>query len=286
MSRRTEHSPRRPRRRRHGLALGLSLFVPMVLGCLLVPVFWRHGANDLVAAPYLPPSREYPFGTDGTGRDLVARVFQGGRLDLLIAFVVVSLSLMVGTVVGVVSAMSRPWVDTTLMRFIDALLSFPFLVLILALTVVIGPVSEFGPFAAGSPAIIVAIVAVNWAVYARLARAQAMSLRSRDFITAAGLLGYSRTRLLVRHLAPNVVGVSGAYAASDAILVVVTTASLSFLGLGIQPPTAEWGSIMFEGRAVLATSWWITVMPGIALACTGVGLSLIADSLVDRGARR
>jgi peptide/nickel transport system permease protein len=267
---------------RPALGIGLALLVPMVIACIAVPPLWRHGPNALVGLPYQSPSTEFPFGTDSSGRDLVPRVFAGGRLDLLVAAIVVGASLAFGTLVGVLAGTSRRLADAVVMRIVDALLSFPFLILILTLTVIIGPERELGPLTAGVPAIIGAIVIVDWSVYARLSRSQTLTLRSREYVTAAELLGYSRSRIVLRHLVPNVLGVVGAYAAADAVLVVITTASLSFLGVGVQPPTAEWGSIMFEGRAVLATSWWITVIPGVALTVTGLGLSIVADALVDR----
>jgi peptide/nickel transport system permease protein len=266
---------------RPALLIGLGLLVPLVLACLLVPSLWPHSADALVAQSYLPPSSAFPFGTDDVGRDLVPRVFAGGALDLFIAAIVVGISLLLGTVIGVASAMSGRRSDAVAMRFVDAVLAFPFLILVLALTVVIGPERVLGPLSAGVPSIIGALILVDWAIYARLTRAQTMSLRSRDYVTAGELLGYSRSRIVLRHLMPNVLGVAGAYAAADAVLVVVTTASLSFLGVGVQPPTAEWGSIMFEGRAVLATSWWITVIPGVFLAVAGLGLSIVADALID-----
>jgi peptide/nickel transport system permease protein len=188
-----------------------------------------------------------------------------------------------GTLSG---AARRRWIDTVLMRLVDAVIAFPFLVLVLVLVVVFGTDSTFGPLPAGAPAVICGVIIGDWAFYARLARGQTLSLRNRDYIVAARSLGFSPGRILVRHLLPGVVGVVAAYAVADAILVMITVASLSFVGVGVQPPTPEWGALMFEGRATLQEAWWISVIPGVMLALTGLGLALVADALLlDREER-
>ncbi len=165
------------------------------------------------------------------------------------------------------------------MRIVDALIAFPFLILVLTLIVVVGATSSFWVLPAGAPAIIIAMIAVDWTVYARLSRAEALTLRERDFVLAARVLGYSQRRIVARHVLPGVLRVSAAYAVADVVLIVIVTASLSFLGVGVQAPTPEWGSIMYEGRSVLSTDPWITLAPGIVLALTGLALSLVADRL-------
>ncbi|HEY3409931.1 MAG TPA: ABC transporter permease subunit, partial [Propionicimonas sp.] len=135
---------------------------------------------------------------------------------------------------------------------------------------------------------VIAIVVINWASYTRLVRGEALSLRSRDFITAATLLGYSKSRIVVRHLLPNLATTVVAYMVVDAIVAVVTIAGMPFIGAGIQPPAPEWGSLMLAGSTVLYSAWWVTVMPGLVVTVYGIALSLIADSLlaeVDGGAR-
>ena len=148
------------------------------------------------------------------------------------------------------------------MRLVDAIIAFPGVILILALVVVIGPNRTLGPLPAGLPSLFAALFAAGWALYARLARGEVLALRNRDFVTATRLLGYSNTRIVTRHLLPTVIRTTATYAVADAILVIITTASLAFLGAGVQPPTAEWGAIMYEGRSVLATAWWVSTMPG------------------------
>jgi peptide/nickel transport system permease protein len=149
------------------------------------------------------------------------------------------------------------------------------------LVVVFGPTRSLGPLPPGAPAVICGVILGDWAFYARLARGQTLALRERDFVVAARVLGFSQRRIVLRHLLPSVVATVTAYAVADAILVMITVASLSFVGVGVQPPAAEWGAIMYDGRAVLQTAWWITVMPGVLLAATGLGLSLVADALLS-----
>ncbi len=209
------------------------------------------------------------------------RVLVGGRIDLVVAALVVGLSCVIGTIIGTLSGSTRRrWLDSVIMRIVDALIAFPFVILILLLVVLIGPARVIGPAPAGLPATVIAFLVVGWAYYARLARAQALALRQKEYVVAAELLGYSRPRVVIRHLAPTVLRVTASYAVGDAILAVVVIASLAFLGAGVQPPTAEWGNIMFEGRGYLQSAWWITVAPGAFLALTGLGLSLVADNLL------
>jgi peptide/nickel transport system permease protein len=273
---------RRPRvMGRHSLTVGIAMLTTIVILCLVIPVVWPDSPNALVAPPFQSPSMRHPFGTDSVGRDVFVRVFAGGRLDLVVATGVIGVSLVLGTVLGTLSgATTTRGVDAFLMRVVDALIAFPFVILILVLVVLIGPARTIGPMPAGLPATVIAFLLVGWAYYARLARAQTLALRGSDHVVAARILGYSQPRVIARHLAPGVARVTAAYAVGDAILAVVVIASLAFLGAGVQPPTPEWGNIMYEGRAFVATAWWITVAPGVMLAITGVALSLVADALL------
>ena len=178
------------------------------------------------------------------------------------------------------------WLAALATRFIDAVIAFPFIILALTLTLVIGNDRSFGPLPPGVPAVLVAVMAVNWTIFARLARAETLSLRSRDFILAARLLGYSRWRIQLRHLLPAVLRTTAAYAVNNAVLLIIITASLAFLGAGAQPPAAEWGALMYAGRTMLANAWWITILPGVVLALTALATSLIGDWLLtSRSAR-
>jgi peptide/nickel transport system permease protein len=274
--------------RRTSMLVGISLLVFIVGACILAPVLSPYGTNEIVGPPYAAPSAEHPFGTDSVGRDMLVRVFVAGRLDIALALIIVAAALAIGTVVGTLAGGARRrWVDTGLMRLVDAVIAFPFLVLVLVLVVVLGPERTLGPLPAGALAVAVGVILGDWAFYARLARGQTLALRERDYVVAARVLGFSQVRIVLRHLLPGVVGTVAAYAVADAILVMITVASLSFVGVGIQPPTPEWGALMYEGRAVLQDAWWITVIPGVMLALSGLAFSLVADGLLsDREERR
>lgn len=261
--------------------LGLAILAVVVLASVFVPMLSSHSADELAGQPFHPPSSEFPFGTDSAGRDLFVRIWLAGRLDLGLALLIVGFSLLIGTCIGAFAGSSRhKLTDSALMRFVDAVVAFPFIVLVLALLAVLGSESSVWVLPAGAPAILLAILLVDWAVYARLARGQTLALRERDHVVAASLIGFGRRRIVFRHLLPGVVRITAAYAVADLILMIIVIASLSFLGAGIQPPTPEWGAIMFEGRTVLGTSWWISVIPGLMLAFAGTGISLVADSFL------
>ncbi|MFL6163830.1 MAG: ABC transporter permease [Jatrophihabitantaceae bacterium] len=275
---------RRARASSNGARLvGLCMLAVVIGAAVFVPLLATQSSGAIVAAPYSAPSAGHPFGTDTLGRDVLVRVFSAGRLDLAIAAITVLLSMAVGGVVGVISgAARRRSVDAVLMRLVDAVIAFPFLVLVLVLVVIVGSTRSFGPLPAGAPAAVCGIVLGNWAFYARLARGQCLALRDSDFVLAARLLGLPPRRILFRHLLPPILRVVAAYAVADAVTVITVVASLSYIGVGIQSPAPEWGTIMYDGRAVLSSAWWITVFPGAVLAFTGLGLSLVADASLAR----
>ena len=276
------------RRPRGALALGLGMIALIVLACIVIPMISPYSATAIAGAPLTPPSWAHPFGTDTVGRDVFVRTWLGGRNDLMMVVLVVVASSIIGTLVGVVAAMSSKVTDTILMRVTDAIISFPGMIIVMAIALVFSDMGEVGPFPRGALPAVIAIVVINWASYTRLVRGEALSLRSRDFITAASLLGYSKSRIIARHLLPNLATTVVAYMVVDAIVAVVTIAGMPFIGAGIQPPAPEWGSLMLAGSTVLYTAWWVTVMPGVVVTVYGIALSLIADSLlaeVDGGAR-
>jgi peptide/nickel transport system permease protein len=258
---------------------GVSLLAILCAAFIVVPVVSAYPVDAFVGLPFQAPSSAHLFGTDSLGRDVFTRSFAGGRIDVLIAALAASISWAVGTAVGVVVGLTRNgWLSGAVLRLIDAVLAIPFVILVLSLVLVLGAQTQIGGLPPGVATIVLAVVLVDWAVYARIARGQTVSLRDREFVVAARLLGYSRPRIVLRHVAPNVVATTISYAATDAILIIVGTASLAFLGAGIQEPTPELGNIMYEGHNYLATAWWITVMPGILILLLGIALALIADS--------
>lgn len=279
---------RRSRRSGNGgrlpLGVGAGVLTLVALGCVLVPMVSPYGTGEFVGTPFESPSSDHPFGTDGLGRDVFTRAFAGGRVDLAIALVVVGTCLLIGALVGTIAGTTRlQWLDTIITRVIDSIVAFPFVVLVLALVVVFGYDRTLGPIPPGVPAIAAALIVVNWTVYARLVRAEAKTLSRRGFVIAAGISGYSRPRIIVRHMLPGALRIAVTYAVADVILVITYVASLSFLGAGAQPPTPEWGSIMYEGRGVLFDAWWVTFGPGLLLALTGLSLAFVADSLLENG---
>jgi peptide/nickel transport system permease protein len=263
------------------IAIG-SLALIAGLGFLL-PLITGYPVDGFVALPYESPSTAHPFGTDSYGRDVMVRTFAASHVDYLVAIVSVGFSAFVGTAVGVLCTASRSRaVEWSVMRLTDAVISFPFIILVLALVVVFGDTLAVPGLADGLPALLLAICVTGWAYYARLARAETLSLRERDFIVAARSMGFSHARIVLRHLFPTVLMTALAYAVGDAIVTVSLTASLSFLGAGVQPPTPEWGQMMYEGRDALQSAWWITAFPALLLAISGLLLAVIADGAIKR----
>ncbi|HVW16737.1 MAG TPA: ABC transporter permease [Solirubrobacteraceae bacterium] len=260
--------------------VGIALLGSVALASIVIPVV-SHYSTDAIDVPLQAPSGAHPFGTDNVGRDVFVRTFAAGRIDLLLAIVVVASSALVGTLIGTVAGASRRRaVDALIMRVVDAIIAFPFIVLVLGLVVVIGPTVRWGFIPAGLPSTGLALVFISWAFYARIARAEALSLRERDYVVAARTLGYTQARIVTRHLMPSTIRICTAFAVGHVIVVVAIVASLAFLGSGVQPPTPEWGSLMHDGSSLLQIAWWITVLPGVVLVITGLGLSLIADSIL------
>lgn len=264
---------------------GVAIIMAVVVLAVAVPLSSPYGIEEIVARPQLAPSAEHLFGTDSLGRDVFVRAFFAARIDLGIALLGVGLSLLLGTLVGVAAAYS-PWslVDVVLMRLVDAVVAIPFVVLVLAVVVVVGPDREVLGLPAGLASVVVALVATGWAIYARMTRAEVMTLKSCDFVIAVHILGFSWQRIVGRHLLPTAVRQTTTYAATDAILAITTTASLAFLGAGVQPPTPEWGNMMFGGLNVISSAWWISVFPGLLVVLVGLGLALVADSYSGDGA--
>lgn len=262
--------------------VGIVLFGVIVALCVLVPVLSPYSPNDFVNMPFMAPSWAHPFGTDSVGRDIFVRTFAGGSVDLIAAAFTTGFAVIVGTTLGTLAgATKHRWVDAVLMRIVDAVIAFPLIILLLALVVAVGSDRPWGLAPAGLPAALIALMCVQWAVYARLARGQALALRNADFVIASRVAGLNPLSIVMRHITPGVSRITLAYAIGDVVLVVVILASLPFLGAGVQPPAPEWGSIMYEGRGFLRNAWWITVMPGAVLALTGLALSFVADSLLD-----
>ena len=264
-------------RERLVLVLGLALLAMIVLLAVLAPVLSpADPTRQNFTAVLRPPSADHPFGTDQFGRDVLSRVLHAARIDLFIAFVLVGAALVVGTVLGMLSGWFGGWFDAILTRVVDVALAFPFLVLVICIVAVRGP---------GLSSLFVAVSLVAWVFYARLTRAEVVVARRLNYMRAAEASGFGRIRIFTRHLLPNVIVQPLLYASSDLVYALLLGASVSFLGLGVQPPTPEWGQMVFQGKTFITNQWWLSFFPGLAIVVTGLAFSLIGDGLADRTRR-
>jgi peptide/nickel transport system permease protein len=219
-----------------------------------------------------PPSLAHPFGTDNFGRDVLTRVLYGAAIDLRIGVLAVVFPFLFGSLVGAAAGYLGGWADTLVMRTVDVITAVPFLVLVIAIVAFLGP---------GEVNILVAIGAVGWVTYARLVRGEVLRERSLEYVAAGRALGYRRWRILLGHLLPNAIPPAVIFLASDVVLIILTTASLGFLGLGVRPPAPEWGMMISDGREFLASGWWVATMPGFACMYTGLAFILLGDGVAD-----
>ena len=229
-------------------------------------------ANTLAA-----PSSAHPFGCDGLGRDVLARVLWGARLSLSISAVVVGLSLVVGSVIGATAGLSGGRIDNLIMRGVDIILAFPGILLAIALAAILGP---------GLVDLAIALTAMGWTGYARIVRGEVLTLREREYVLAAETLGAGRSRLLMRHLIPGVVGPLAVQATFGIGGIIGAEAALSFLGLGAQPPTPSWGNMLDAGRAFLLVAPHLTTAPGLAIGFSILGFNLLGDGIAQKVGHR
>jgi len=250
-----------------GLALVLGLFVVSVFAPWLAP----YDPNSInLKQVLMPPSPAHYLGTDTLGRDVLSRIIYGSRVSLKVGFVAVGLATLIGLFVGALAGYYGGWVDQGLMRLVDLMLCFPAFFLILAVIAVLEP-SIWN--------IMVVIGLTGWMGVARLVRAEFLSLREREFVTAARALGAGDTRLILRHMLPNALApvmVSATLGVAGAIL---TESALSFLGLGVQPPTPSWGNILTAGKDNIEIAWWLSVFPGLAILVTVMSYNLLGEGI-------
>ena len=236
-----------------GLAAGALLLAVLVVCCLAAPLITRYGPLQQGQDMLAPPSAAHLFGTDQYGRDILARTLYGGRIDLLIGTVLVGVAMTLGTLVGLVAGWFGGWADTVIMRISDIGFAFPFLVLIICLVGLRGP---------GLSSLFLAVSLVGWIFYARLVRTEVLVLKDTNFIRSARLSDFSTIRILLRHVLPNVTGQVLVYATSDFVYAVLLGASVSYLGLGVQPPAPEWGAMIAQGRTSSPCSGGLRRSPG------------------------
>jgi peptide/nickel transport system permease protein len=262
---------RRLSRNRMALAGG-TIVVCMFALALLAPLVARDpGAID-IARRLQSPSWVFPLGTDDLGRDVLARIFYGARISLLVGFVAVGISTLIGILLGALAGYYGRWIDALIMRFVDIMLCFPSFFLILAVIAFLEP-SIWN--------IMIIIGLTSWMGVARLVRAEFLSLRERDFVLAARALGARDSRIIFRHILPNAMSpvlVSATLGVAGAIL---TESALSFLGIGVQPPTPSWGNMLITGKQTLGTAWWLSAFPGLAILITVLGYNLLGEGIRD-----
>lgn len=268
-------------RRRHNppLVAGLTLFGLIVLVALCAPLLTSHDPiqQSLNEAFLAPGSAGHPLGTDALGRDVWARLLYGARVDLSVAVLAVVSPFIIGSLIGLVAGWFGGWIDTIIGRVIDVVIAFPFLVLIIALVFTMGP---------GTTSIYVAITLVGWVAYARIVRAQVLVAKEQEYAMAARVSGLPTWRILLRHLMPNVVLQAIVFSMSDIVLTLLAIVTLGFLGLGVPPPTPDWGTMIQEGQQFILSKWYMSTIPGLAVVLTGLALALIADGIVEKANRR
>ena len=260
-------------RRSPALTVGVSLIVLLVLAAVFAP--WLSGFNpnlQSIQERLLPPSASHWLGTDGFGRDLFTRLLYGSRPTLLLVLLVLILTLPIGVLVGVTAGFYGGWPERILMRFTDVVMAFPQLVMALAFVAILGPGLLNGALALSLTA---------WPAYARQARAEISVLRHSDYLAAAHLQGIRGPRLLLGHVLPLCLPSVIVRVALNLGGIILAAAGLGFLGLGVQPPTAEWGSMVADGSRVIFDQWWVAAAPGIAILLTSLSFNLLGDGLRD-----
>lgn len=261
-------------RRSYSLVLGAGLLGMIAVAAILAP--WitpydplAHNLESILA----PPSSDHLLGTDHLGRDVWTRLLYAARLDLLIGIGAVITPFVTGTMLGAVAGYYGGRIDLAVSAATDMLMAFPYYVLIIALVFSLGP---------GIPSIFIAMAIVAWVSYARIVRGEVLSARGQQYVMAAKTLGYSDLRIIVRHILPNVITQPVTYAMSDIVVIIVGVVTLSYLGLGVPPPTPDWGSMIASGQSFMTTQWQLSTIPGIAVVIVGLSFSLIGDGLTHR----
>lgn len=253
------------------LIIGGILFAVMFLMAIWPSLFTSYDPYELDLMNCLqPPSRAHWFGTDNYGRDVFARVVYGARVDLAIGFVAMIVPFIIGSFIGLVAGYHGKWVDAIIMRIQDIMTAFPFTILVIAIVTILG---------SNISNLYIAIWLVGWRDYTKLVRSETLIEKNSEYVQAARSLGYSNLRIMFRHILPNTINSAVVYAVSDIMVCMLVGASLSFLGLGVQPPTPEWGAIISEGRPYILQAWWMCALPGLALAVTGTSLSLLGEGI-------
>ena len=257
--------------------------VPLLAGVAILLALLLCAAAPGTVAPYdplafdyaallQPPGRAHLFGTDQFGRDILSRTIAAATIDLQIAAFATVGPLLIGTVVGLLVGYYGGIADAVFGRLVDLVVTFPFLVLVIAIVAVLGP---------GLGNMYVAVTVAGWVFYARLMRSEVLVLRGQDYVSACKVLGYGQARILLRHVLPNAARPVIVYWMTDMALAILLGSSLGYLGLGAQPPAAEWGVLIADGKNLFTQAWWVAVFPGFAIVLAGIGFSLVGDGVAD-----
>ncbi|MFH2138879.1 MAG: ABC transporter permease [Candidatus Omnitrophota bacterium] len=259
---------------KHKLAVSGSLIImAMSVIAVCAPFLCRYDPEDIDIGNYLlAPSWEHPLGTDQLGRDLFSRMVYGARISLMVGLISVGIAVMIGVFLGALAGYYGGVIDTLIMRFVDIMLCFPKIFLILALIALFDP----------SIVIIMVVIGVtSWMGISRLLRAEVLSLKERDYVLAARASGVTDLTIIFRHLIPNAIGPVIVNATLGVAAAILLESGLSFLGIGVQPPTPSWGNILMDAKSTLGVAWWMTVFPGVAIFITVLGYNLLGEGLRD-----
>lgn len=256
------------------IIIGIAIVVIVPLVSFLGPLIGFGHPNQMDLTSVLQsPSLAHPFGTDNLGRDVLSRVLAATPLDYEVGVLTTVAAGLIGILLGGIAGYFGGWLDTVIMRVVDVLIAFPFMVFVMAFVAVFGP---------GLTGIYVGLIAFGWAFFARVTRAEMLVIRERQYVLAAKTAGLRTSRILRVHALPNVLRPNFVIAMATMVWNILTLAALSYLGLGVQPPTSEWGSIVASGQTILFSAWWVSTLPGLVIVLVGTGFSLIGDGIADR----
>jgi peptide/nickel transport system permease protein len=263
----------RPWYRNGSLVAGIVVVGALILVAIFAPLLTPYSPTTQNLTDVLQgPSGAHWLGTDQFGRDVFTRLVWSTRVDLRIGFIAVLIPFVVGSILGGVAGYFGGWLDLIVMRLVDIFFAFPFYVMVIVLVFVLG---------AGETSIYLAIATVSWVSYAKIVRGEVLVAKQQDYVMAARLGGFSHLKVLARHIGPNVLSQAIIYAMSDIVQDIMAIVTLGYLGLGIAPPTAEWGSMISQGQQFITTQWEQATIPGLAVVVTSLGLSWLGDGLSD-----
>lgn len=259
--------------------IGLVIVVIVILTAILASILSPHDPKHTeVSKRFTPPmwmeggSAQHPLGTDNLGRDELSRIIHGSKVSLMVGIGAVVLAGVIGIVFGLIAGFYGGWIDLVIMRIVDAFLAIPGILFMLVILSVLGP---------NTITLVLVLGLTNWTQYARIVRGEVLSVKERDFVRAARAIGTKDFGIIMKHIFPNIVSSLIVISTLSVATTIILEASLSFLGLGIQPPTVSWGGMLSDGRQYLATSWWVATFPGIAITITVLGIIFLGDFIRD-----